>query len=79
MKNKNIKNSQRERTKATFLESQDAFGHKINLNFDRSQTSLNTSCGGCVTLLIKVAIVSLATFQTFHLFSTSGSTVYYGP
>lgn len=41
----------------TFIESNDMFGHIVNLNFNRNNNSHNTALGGMISILIKVFMI----------------------
>ena len=51
----------------SILQSQDAFGHQVALNFNRNGTVLKTALGGSITLLIKLIILGLLAFQTWQI------------
>jgi hypothetical protein len=39
------------------IRDHDMFGHVINLNFNRSGPSHNTTIGGCTSIFIKLAMI----------------------
>ena len=38
------------------LKNQDNYGHSVQFNFDRKGTTVNTSFGGVVSILVNIAI-----------------------
>ena len=48
------------------IKARDNFGHTININFDKNGDTYQTNIGGCLSILIKIAIF-VYIYSRFHL------------
>ena len=57
-----------------FLRDQDLFGHPVLLTFNNKGTHYNTSCGGFVSIVIKLFMLGTLMFLVRRLTSNENDT-----
>ena len=58
-----------------FIRDHDLFGHPVLLTFNKKGTHYNTSCGGCVSIIIKVFMMAILVFLIDRLVNNRQDTI----
>jgi hypothetical protein len=51
------------------IKSNDNYGHKIGLNFNKNGQEFKTVVGGFITLVVKIFIIGYTIFKSFGMFT----------